>query len=241
MHISCYLVSRDEESSCHLILALNGKYKTFNLPNIISPYKKRNKGHYIGANGEKVHYDYEQIIPRQYGFLFDHDFIMIYYGINSGESNIDKKWSYTFPWLEETYIKKDYLNLDGTIYKSVPYSSGMKSPFWDICREVEKEITKQKIRFNDFDGEEIEAECYCVKQYYHKGTKWCNWLKYITKNKCYKRIEVSYNKEVGDRKNSWKGGTLSSSWWVQDESLSLLEIFKSNTDAKKFSNIEVIE
>jgi hypothetical protein len=240
MHISCYISSKDEEYKCHFTWAWNGKYKTFKLPNIIPPYKKRVKGSYIGGNDKLVNYDYEQIIPRQYGFYLDQEFICFYYGINAGESNIDQKISFTLPWLDQTYVKKEYYNLDGTVYTSVPHINGINSPFWDICREIEQTIPKIKFTFNDFDGEEVEGECFLVKQFYTRGSGLFKWLKYITKTKGFLRAEVNYNKEVGQKKNSWKGGTLSCSFYCKDESLTIEQILQNYAKEEKFKNLKII-
>lgn len=246
MHISCYISSRDEEYGCHFTWAWNGQYKTFKLPNIIPPYKTRVKGSYMGVNEEKISFDYEQIIPRQYGFYIDEEFMCIYYGINDyyGTNSTEKKEQkigFTIPWLNQTYIKKEYYNLDRSLYACVTHLGVFNDTSWDKCRQIEQDIPKVKFSFNDFDGEEVEAECFLFKQIYHRGSGVFKWLKYITKPLEYLRCDVTYNKEVGKSKNSWKGGTLSCSFYCEDESLSIEQILREHCEKEKFTNLKIKE
>lgn len=78
---------------------------------------------------------------------------------------------------------------------------------WRAERDVEDACPSRTFRFIDFDGEEIECKTRIEEREWHKGTGWFKWLRFITKPKIHRSLDLDFSKEVGRRKGSWKGGT----------------------------------
>lgn len=62
--------------------------------------------------------------------------------------------------------------------------------------------------FTDFDGEAIVATTRIEERQWKFGTKWCKWLSLFRHDKVSRSLDLDFSKEVGERKGSWKGGTL---------------------------------
>lgn len=190
MHLSFYVISGNDERPCSLTVAFNHKYKVISLPDIIKPATATVLNYYTKQS-------YSKVISKQYGILFAEDMLVIYYGKNEGSSN-DEKFSYTIPWLDYTFVRTEYLNTDGSIYK--------------ICYGYDTldddELPTMSIFFNDYDGECNYAIMTREKKIWHRGVKSFKWLKHITKPIVRETVGLNFEKEIGLAKHTYKGGIL---------------------------------
>lgn len=168
-------------------------------------------------------------IRREYGFSYTEDYLHLRYGIQPGRwingdpKNSDHSKCLAFPWKEQWRCYVDFLNPDGTLFKRY-FDKKSGALDFDSLQAIQNVVPKVIIKFTDFDGEEITATCHLEESKYRIGTSWMKWLGYILKPKFYRRIDFSFNKEVGRGKSSWKGGTMSHSETIGTKE-SILEAF----------------
>lgn len=194
MHISFYIRSSSEDNPCRLIMGYNREYKVIPLPNILKPIIVKRMNYYSKK-------EYNAVVSRQYGILYDCNMIILYYGRDAGESG-DQKISYTIPWLNYTFMKTEYLNTDGTIFK-------ICNGYAELSEEdVQPSLT---IMINDYDGEDNLVTLTRQKRYWHRGTKSWKWLRHITPPLIRETVGIIFDKELGTGKNSYKGGILGTS------------------------------
>jgi hypothetical protein len=62
--------------------------------------------------------------------------------------------------------------------------------------------------YEGYDGEYITATAYRAKRVWTKGTGWMKWLRFFTKEKRSDDLSLNFDKEVGCKKGSWKGGVV---------------------------------
>jgi len=66
----------------------------------------------------------------------------------------------------------------------------------------------QTFVFEDFDGERLTAEVVVEEREWRKGDGWFKWLAWFRRPKVHRYIDIRFSGEVGERKGSWKGGTI---------------------------------
>jgi hypothetical protein len=64
--------------------------------------------------------------------------------------------------------------------------------------------------FTDYDDELIFARCHIEEREWRAGDKWCSWLSLFSKPLIRRSLSIAFDREVGTRKGSWKGGTVGS-------------------------------
>ena len=198
---------------CLLNIAFGSRSWWWQIPEIFKPRKKwvDTSKYSWSTNPKGGYWDY---IGREYGFTITEDSLHVHYGIQPGSwSSRDKKNSdhtkvFDIPWKNNTFTGHLFFTPDWAFYDVVKPKNKRGALDFDKLHDVQRAIPKFKIKFNDFDGEEIIATCYLTMRKYHRGTSWCRWLKYFTKPIEYYSLEVEYNKETGYEKGSWKGGTI---------------------------------
>lgn len=197
---------------CLLNISFGSRSWWWQVPEIFKPRKKWvDTSKYEWSTSPKG--GYWNHIGREYGFTITEDSLHVHYGIQPGYwSSRDKKNSdhvkvFDIPWKNNTFMGQFFFTPEWSFYDVVkPKKNGGLD--FDRLHFNKENVPKIKIKFNDFDGEEIIATCYLIMRKYHKGTSWCRWLKYVTKPLEYYALEVEYNKETGYEKGSWKGGTI---------------------------------
>ncbi len=147
-------------------------------------------------------------ISFQYGA--DRDFLM---ADNKKRENIkhiptvSKMWA--IPWKQSKFAKHILLNIDGSVYVELDKSASTLDGAW--FNNPWDYPGHERIRFTFRDGHDnelITAIVYREKRVWTKGVSWMSWLKYVTKPIVHDSIDLNFDKEVGSRKGSWKGGTM---------------------------------
>lgn len=185
----------EEFNPAYITFAFKKFRKTFNIPNWIIPS-------FIDKNG--VEYS------REFSLVFIEDAIMVYYGVQERYGSSQYK-SWNIPWLNFRFNRHSAYNPNHTLFEDFEVNQAkQKRSTWNSDRDasIRDAVPKVLISFKDFDGEEIIATCHIEELEWLYGTSWCSWLSYIRKPLIRRVIEITFNKETGNRKNSWKGGTI---------------------------------
>jgi hypothetical protein len=241
---------------CLLNIAFGSRSWWWIIPQIIKPRKKwvdtSKESWSTNPNG-----GYWNYIDREYGFTITEENLHLHYGIQPGYwSSRDKKNSdhtklFDIPWKNNSYLGQLFFTPDWAFYDFVKPKNKRGAIDCDKLRQCEQEVPKIKFKFNDYDGEEIIATCYITMRKYHRGTSWCKWLKYFTKPIEYYFLEVSYDKETGYEKGSWKGGTMGHGIQLEygEDPVEAFKRYGSENDRYKnhgmknrgYSNIEILK
>ena len=200
----------DERPDCTLSIAGFGYSLEIKLPPIIKPKATKVFPKWDDATikrlGRDYYYDYAR---KEYGFTLFEGHVSIPYGIQTDSSDTEKRYGFFLPWTQNTFIRRTLFNADGTFYANFPAGKGrFGNGEWDKEYAATKTVKKIHFSFLDYDLEEITASCFIEEREWHRGEKWCSWLKYLTKPMVSKNLDLQFSSEVGKRKNDWKGGTL---------------------------------
>lgn len=206
-HHECY----DTDKTCVFHIALFNHSWWWEIPLLFKPKKvwvdTRNLKY-----KDKIADGYWNYIPREYGFSAYYEALHIYYGIQPGQwsksdpKNSDHSKCYFIPWNSFRRVRYDFYNLDGSFFGSAPDVNGRIA--WKNLERMRETAPKIKFKFKDFDGEENTATCYIEEMEWRRGTGWFKWLGWICKPNICRFLDITFEKEVGYNKGSWKGGTM---------------------------------
>lgn len=129
-------------------------------------------------------------------------FLQVNYGIRSWDSDAEQRWSCFLPWMQWNMVRHTLHNPDGSLFFTE------KKGKWDEYWKARESVPTVKFEFQDSDGEIVLATCHIEEREWHRGEKWFKWLKYFYKPMVCRSLNLSFNKEVGREKRSWKGGTV---------------------------------
>lgn len=213
------------------------------VPEFIKPKLKYVDTTYLTHLANKTTGYYESI-GKNYGFAFYNDSLHIHYGIQPGvwggadKENSNHTKVFFNGWADTRRIRYEFFNPDWTHFAHAPDKINGALDF-DAIRKCEADVPKVLIRFNDFDGEEITATCHLYEMEWEYGKGLFKWVKYFRKNIVVRRVELSFDKEVGEKKGSWKGGTLGHSCDVNPGE-GLFAAFSRYGEKYNFSNLRVV-
>jgi hypothetical protein len=170
---------------------------------------------------------YYEVFRKDYGFCYSDKCLHLYYGAFTN-SGYDKSSSCFFiPWLNMTHVRYSIFYPNGKIY----YSNKNDTDSFSIQYEHQQKCPKKLFLVEDYDGEIVTASCYITEREYHLGTGWFKWLRFFTKRKIYRNLEICFDKETGTDKGSWKGGTIGTSFPI-DKNQSIEDAFRKFCDAE---------
>lgn len=161
------------------------------LPRILSPYCDK----YGSAE-------------REYGISIDsngggeYDYINIRYGPQTYDSLTTKRLGWFIPWKQWRMVRMTFFNPDQTVFYTCDGHD-----FFTYYPEKEKCPSTQYL-IKDYDGEEIVATVRVEEREWKRGEKWFKWVGWFYKPQVRRSLDISFDKEVGPEKGSWKGGTL---------------------------------
>lgn len=214
----------DNDRSCQLRINLRAAYLIVVLPNIVKPHMTKVFPKWDAATVERLGRDYYwDIDPRSYGFSITDGHFNIYYGRTGGsscDSAIERRWSCFLPWTQWRHVRHSFYGLDGKHFWSEIEAEtravnklGGKVPGerYEIVRQWEERCPKVKFRFQDFDGEELEATTQIEEREWRFGTGWFKWLSLFRRAKIQRSLNIGFSGETGREKGSWKGGTTGTS------------------------------
>jgi len=141
-----------------------------------------------------------------WGFDYHNNTIWIYIG-GGGNFEGGKKWkTISMPW-ELIWVRTSTLTKMGYWYHETATKRELKiEPYTAGSYEWLKEIRWQEIHefIDKYDSTPVNATIHVTEREWRpRGLKWTKL--FAKKRKC---IEVDFDKEVGERKGGWKGGTI---------------------------------
>lgn len=151
---------------------------------------------------------YYNVYPRVYGFSLSdmgngYDFIQVFFGPRTDDSKTEKLWCRHLPWKQWDCVRHSIYAPDGTHFYTEKKGEGFQA-YWD----QKEACPKCPFGFEDFDGELIVATLCIEEREWHKGEGWFKWLRWFSRPKIRRSLDLQFSAEVGPEKGSWKGGTI---------------------------------
>lgn len=182
------------------------------LPRIIKPYVgwvdlSKHDWATPGPDGRK---GYEEVDERSYGFTVFEGHMSVKLGRQTMDSSTTQSWGYFLPWTNWRYVRKSWYGLDGEHLRTDWESKDRETRFsaFQLQREFEETMPKATFAFKDFDGEDLTATTFITEAEHRFGTGYFKWLSLFRPRKVRRALDIQFSGETGQRKGSWKGGTL---------------------------------
>jgi hypothetical protein len=205
----------DEERGCRLRFSVGGFTTLLALPGwVLRPARRwvdTSRHEWSKPGG-----GYWEIIPREYGFSFSDTGMVggtvalhVHFGRQTHDSSTDQSKCYFLPWTDWRHVRHSLYGLSGEHFADLPeYGFRLGRDSWDRHRAVEESCPTVAFSFKDFDGEELIATTKIEEREWRLGTKWCKWLSWFARPKVHRSLDLRFSGETGERKGSWKGGTI---------------------------------
>jgi hypothetical protein len=220
------LVSGDDEyPGCQLRFSGFGRTLILALPPIIRPWKE--KFAKVEADRPELRARigdyYYHVHQRQYGFSLStsgrvgdrsYDFLQVFYGPQTHDSRTDQVWCWFLPWKEWRHVRRSLYGLNGDHFRDIPE----KAPY-EVYKPIEDACPTRAFVFADYDGEELTATTKIGEREWRRGRGWFKWLSWFYRPMVSRSLDISFSGETGDRKGSWKGGTMGHSIEMQPSEL----------------------
>lgn len=130
-----------------------------------------------------------------------YDFVQVMFGAQTHDSRTTMNWCKHLPWKQWKHVRHTIYLPDGSSFAH----EGKRK--WEDWHELRDQCPRVHFGFEDYDGEMIVASCRIEEREWHKGTGWFRWLKYFSKPRIRRSLDLEFSAEVGTGKGSWKGGT----------------------------------
>lgn len=189
-------------------LRLSGFGHTFivALPRIIKPWRRWVKTSHYGWSSSP-NGGYWDIHSRAYGMSYSEGFLQVFLGAQTHDSSTTQSWSKFLPWTQWRHVRHSLYGLDGSLY------ANLRNTRWDSPEREEQDRVEEacptiSFLFDDFDGERITVVTRIEEREWRFGTGWFRWLSLFRKPKVQRSLDLRFSAETGERKGSWKGGTV---------------------------------
>ena len=200
----------EEDGPCRnsLLLVGFGRAVRLSLPNIIPPWRIRHEAHWDADTVKRLGRNHFFVTHhRRFGFSLSdmgngYDFLQIFFGAQTHDSTTTKDWCWHLPWKQWRVVRDSLYRPDGSLFAN---RGKMK---WDEWYPLSETCPRADFEFADYDGEIIAASCRINEMEWAKGYGWFKWLKFFSKNRIRRSLDLSFSKEVGPENGSWKGGTI---------------------------------
>jgi hypothetical protein len=198
------------QSTCTVRLSAFGHTLIAALPQIIQPSRTWvDTSKYAWSDNPKG--GYWEIETRAFGFSYSDGFLQIFRGRRTGSSDTDRTWSKHLPWTQWRHVRRSFYGLNGEHVASLPDTgkSYLGDPGrFDRERAIEARTPTRVFAFKDFDGEALTATTKIEEREWRFGTGHFKWLSIFRRPKIRRALDLQFSGETGNRKGSWKGGTL---------------------------------
>jgi len=154
---------------------------------------------------------YWDIDRREYGFTLSKGHLSISLGRQTNDSSTEQRWGCFLPWTQWRHVRHSFYGLKGEHVATLPDTG---EPYLGNLNRFKREqaiadaTPTVSFEFDDYDGERITATTRIEEREWHFGTGWFKWLSLFRKPKVSRSLDLRFSAEVGERKGSWKGGTL---------------------------------
>ncbi len=202
------------DSSPYLILGIGKKRLLVEMPLLVKPYKEKVslKGicseEELKKRGQDFFYNE---YPREYGFAFSEDALLVYYGAKTNDSRTDKTACFFLPWKQWRYIGTTYYDSKGEVQCRYDDASNKGKDRWKLKDEVRAKVEKVCFEVKDVDGTVVRVITYMEQMEHRFGDGYFKWLSLFRKPMLSKRIDIEFLSTVGLNKGEWKGGLMGTS------------------------------
>lgn len=202
----------DESAGCNLHLSGFGHTLIVELPQIISPHRRKVVPGWDQQTIERLGRDwYYDESPREYGFSVNDGFLQVKLGRQTHDSSTTQDWAYFLPWTQWRHVRRSFYGIDGAHVATLPDTG--KSYVGDLGRlererAIEDATPTASFEFDDFDGERLVATTRIEEREWKFGTGYFKWLSLFRRPKIRRSLNIQFSGETGRRKGSWKGGTV---------------------------------
>jgi hypothetical protein len=193
----------DDYPGCRLRLALGSHTLIIALPAIIKPFRRWVDTSRFSDSPKGGYWDQHE---REYGFSASEGAVHWHYGEQTHEWPGSKSKVWFFPWREHNQVRKSLYDLAGEHFADLPIGKWSNNRY-EVTKAIEDVCPAAKFEFEDFDGERIVATCRMEESEWKRG-KGIFRLLYLGRNRVDRGLDLRFSSEVGQRKGSWKGGTV---------------------------------
>jgi hypothetical protein len=211
-HFAVLLSSGDDEyPGCNLRVSAFGNTMIIGLPKLLRPYVGWHDLSHAdwakpGPDGRK---GYVEVDEREYGFLLSDGHLSVKLGRQTNDSSTTQDWGCFLPWTQWRTVAERLFDDKGELWATkAPRIKGERNhDAWSRWYELRKACPAVRFSFADYDGEQGFVTTYIEEHDSRLGTGWFKWLG-LFKRRSYRGLDIAFSIEVGERKGSWKGGTL---------------------------------
>lgn len=170
---------------------------------LIRPYREKVKFTHISeAEKAQIGRDwYWRIDEREFGAFLSNGALHVRYGRQTNEWPGSKSRCFFLPWREWRQVRHSLYDMNGDLFAHVPDD-------WDDRRKLETACPVLRFDFLDFDGERITATTRIEERQWKAGAGKFKWLSWFKRDRVERFLDLQFSSEVGNRKGSWKGGTV---------------------------------
>lgn len=182
-------------------------------------------------NGAPRHTEYEYVdyIKREYGFSISGErdsaapdrwgkgwgsvwHLSVHLGRQTHDSSTTQDWTCFLPWTDHRVVRHTYHDHAGTeVYREPQPRPKWNTPEYEANEEAIKATPRLRFLFKDYDGESLTCTTRIEEMVWRKGTGKFAWLGYLRAPLVKRYLDLRFSGETGNRKGSWKGGTLGTS------------------------------
>jgi hypothetical protein len=198
----------DGRNGCHLLLHTAWWTLILELPRIVRPKRK-----WVDCskwNGAGSGYWAEN--GRVYGFTVSDGYLSVKYGVQTNDSSTDQSWGWLLPWTQWRFVRHSLYGLLGEhVWTELEKGAKRGIDRYEARRAAEDAVPKALFSIIDFDGQKITATTHIEEREWRFGEGWFKWLSLFRRPKIRRSLSISFDKEVGKSKGSWKGGMVGTS------------------------------
>ncbi len=202
------------EGGCTLRASAFGHTLITALPQIVKPWKRWvDCSKYEWAKSETS--GYWDRHSREYGFSLSGSgrvgggqFLQVFLGAQTGDSSTTQNWCKFLPWTEWRHVRRSLYDLGGAHYWTEPKGLRYDHDAYLVRKAAEDGCHSVTFGFTDYDGEALTARTRIEEREWRFGDGWFKWLSVFRKPIISRSLDIGFSGETGERKGSWKGGTV---------------------------------
>lgn len=200
----------DDSPGCRLRISAFKQTLIVALPPIIKPWRAWvDTSRYEWSRGPDS--GYWETHEREYGFSVSEGFLQVFLGRQTHDSSTEQSWSWFLPWTQWRHVRRSFYGLNGEHVATLPDTgkSYLGDPGrWDRERAIEDATPTASFAFKDYDGEALTVTAKIEEREWRFGTGYFKWLSLFRKRRICRSLDLRFSGETGERKGSWKGGTI---------------------------------
>jgi len=202
------------EGGCTLRASAFGHTFIAALPSIVRPWKRWvDCSKYEWSRSEAG--GYWDRHPREYGFSLSGSgrvgggqFLQVFLGAQTHDSRTTQDWCWFLPWTEWRHVRRSLYDLQGGHYWTEPKGLRFDHDSYVTRKAAEDACPSKTFAFKDYDGEALTACTRIEEREWRFGAGWFKWLSVFRKPIIRRSLDIAFSGETGERKGSWKGGTI---------------------------------